>query len=160
MRRFTTVLALLIAAAILTAAPAVAQRGGTDRPLKGASVSTSTVDLATGTGTSDGTSQLSHLGTTTFHNDFTISLAGDTFTLTGTDTEVAANGDEVFSTFTVTGSLSTGESTGVFTITGGTGRFADASGMFTIAATSTQDAPVGSTVTTHDSNTIQGRISY
>jgi hypothetical protein len=32
--------------------------------------------------------------------------------------------------------------------------------MFTIAATSTQDAPVVSTVTTHDSNTIEGRISY
>ena len=159
MRRFTTVLALLIAAAILTAAPAVAQRGGTDRPLKGASVSTSTVDLATGTGTSDGTSQLSHLGTTTFHNDFTISLTGDTFTLTGTDTEVAANGDEVFSTFTVTGSLSTGESTGVFTITGGTGRFADASGTFTIAATSTT-VSAGSTITTLDSNTIEGLISY
>jgi len=160
MRRFTTFLSLLIVAAMLTAAPALAQRGGTDRPLKGSSVSTSTVDLATGTGTSDGTSSLAHFGTTTFHNDFTISLAGDVFTLTGTDTEVAANGDELFSTFTVTGRLSTGRSTGVFTITGGTGRFADASGTFTIAATSVEDAPVGSTVTTHDSNSIDGRISY
>jgi hypothetical protein len=160
MRRFTTVLSLLIAAAILTAAPAFAQKDGTDRSLVGSSVSTSTVNLVTGRGTSDGTSQLSHFGTTTFHNDFAISLAGDTFTLTGRDTEVAANGDELFSTFTITGSLSTGQSTGVFTITGGTGRFADASGMFRIDATSTQDPPVGSTVTTHDANTIEGRISY
>ena len=160
MRRFTTFLFLLIAAAILTAAPALAQKNGTDRPLVGSSVSTSTVDVATGTGTTDGTSQLSHFGTTTFHNDFTISLTGDIFTLTGTDTEVAANGDELFSDFTITGSLTTGQSTGVFTITGGTGRFADASGMFTTDATSTQDPLVGSTVTTHDSNTIDGRISY
>ena len=159
MRRFTTVLSLLITTAILTAAPALAQEGGTRRPLKGESVSTSTIDLVTGTGTSDGTSQLSHLGTTTFHNDFHISLAGDVFTLTGTDTEVAANGDELFSTFTVTGTVSTGQSTGTFTITGGTGRFTDASGSFTIVATSTT-VPSGSTVTTVDSNTIEGHISY
>ncbi len=159
MRRFTIVMALLIAAATAGAAPALAKERGTDRPLRGASMSTSIIDLATGTGTSDGTSRLSHLGTTTFHNDFTITLTGDSFNLTGTDTEVAANGDELFSNFTVTGTVSTGASTGVFTITGGTGRFADASGTFAIVATSTTVSTVGTTITTHDSNTIEGQIS-
>jgi hypothetical protein len=160
MRRFTIVLALLVVAATATAAPALSKEGGTDRPLTGASVGTSTLDLATGTGTTDGTSRLSHFGTTTFHNDFTFTITGDSFNLTGTDTEVAANGDELFSNFTVTGTVSSGASTGVFTITGGTGRFADASGTFTIVATSTIVSTVGTTITSHDTNTIEGRITY
>ena len=47
---------------------------------------------------------------------------------------MAANGDELFSTFTGSGvftSATTAKSTQVNTITGGTGRFTDASGSFT-----------------------------
>jgi hypothetical protein len=161
LRRLLFLASLVVAVAALSPAAAQGAAKGTDRPLKGTSTSTSTIDLATGTGTSDGTSQLSHCGTTTFHNDFTYTPTGpDTFSLVGTDTEVCANGDKLFSTFTITGTLSTGTSTGVFTDTGGTGRFVDASGTFTIAATSTIVSVVGTIVTTHDTNTVDGRISY
>jgi hypothetical protein len=61
----------------------------------------------------------------------------DTFNLTLTATWVAANGDEIHTTATGTGSSTpTGsEVTLVSTITGGTGRFADASGTLTTETT-------------------------
>jgi hypothetical protein len=161
LRRLIFLSSIVLAVGVLSPAAANAAARGTDRPLRGVSTSTSTIDLATGAGTSDGTSHVSHCGNTTFHNDFTIILTGpDTFRLVGTDTEVCSNGDKVFSTFEIAGNLSTGTSTGVFTATGGTGRFANATGTFTIEATSTIVSTVGSIVNTNDTNTIEGRISY
>jgi hypothetical protein len=143
----------VLALAVLSPAAAQGKAGGTDRPLKGRSTSTTTINVVTGTGTSDGTSQLTHCGRAHFHNDFT-------FSITGPDTEVCVNGDELFSTFVITGTLSTGTSTGVFTGTGGTGRFADSSGSFTIDAQSTIVSMVGPVITSRDTNTIDGLISY
>jgi hypothetical protein len=151
----------VLALAVLSPAAAQGKAGGTDRPLKGRSTSTTTINVVTGTGTSDGTSQLTHCGRAHFHNDFTFSITGpDTFTLVGTNTEVCVNGDELFSTFVITGTLSTGTSTGVFTGTGGTGRFADSSGSFTIDAQSTIVSIAGPVITSRDTNTIDGLISY
>jgi hypothetical protein len=151
----------VLALAVLSPAAAHGKAGGTDRPLKGRSTSTSTIDVATGVGETDGTSHITHCGRATFHNDFTFALTGgDTFSLVGTDTVVCANGDQTFATFTITGSLSAGTSTGAFTITGGTGRFAGASGTFTTGNTSTIVSMVGTVITSQDSNTIDGRISY
>jgi hypothetical protein len=162
LRRLIFLSSLVLAFAALSPAAAQGAANGTDRPIKGTSTSTSTINLATGTGTTDGTSHVSHCGTATFHNDFTFTLTGpDTFRLVGTDTFVCANGDKLFSTFTITGTLSTGTSTGVFTGTGGTGRFVDASGTFTVPdAKSTIVSTVGTIITTHDTNTFYGRISY
>ncbi len=160
MRRFTIILAILAVAAIGPAA-AMGKAGGTDRPVKGTSTSTTTVDLATGTGTSDGSGQVSHLGAFTFHNDFTgFTVTGDTFTWTQTATIVAANGDEIFATAVGTGTLSTGEATLVSTFTGGTGRFADASGTLTTEISSVIVSQVGTTITSEDTETHTGRISY
>lgn len=163
LRRLIFLSSLVLAAAALSPVAALgAATNGTDRPLKGTSTSTTTINLATGTGTSDGTSHVSHCGTATFHNDFTFTLTGpDTSRLVGTDTLVCANGDKLFSTLTLTGTLSTGTSTGVSTTTGGTGRFVNASGTATIPdAKSTIVSTVGTIITTHDTNTFQGRISY
>ena len=160
-KRLIGLAAIVCTALTLSSGAASGATRGTHRPLRGVSTSTSTIDLGTGVGTSDGTSRLSHCGRTTFHNDFTFALQGsDGFQLVGTDTEVCANGDKVFSTFTVTGTVSTGESTGAFTITGGTGRFADARGAFTIVAQSTIVSVVGTKLVSDDANTIQGQISY
>lgn len=151
----------VLALAVLSPAAAHGKAGGTDRPLKGRSASTTTVDVATGVGATDGTSHITHCGRATFHNDFTFTLTGpDSFTLEGTNTTVCANGDQLFSTFVITGTLSTGTSTGVFTITGGTGRFSDASGSFTTVNTSTTISMVGTVITSRDTNTIDGLISY
>jgi hypothetical protein len=160
MRRFTIILAILAVAAIGPAA-ALGKPHGTDRPVKGTSTSTTTVDLATGTGISDGSGQISHLGAFTFHNDFTgFTVTGDTFTWTQTATIVAANGDEIFATAVGTGTLSTGEATLVSTFTGGTGRFADASGTLTTRISSVIVSQVGTTITSEDTETHTGTISY
>jgi hypothetical protein len=161
MRRFTIILALLAVAALSPAA-ALGKAHGTDRPVKGTSTSTTTVDLANGTGVSDGSGHLSHLGRFTFHNDFTsFTVTGpDTFSFTLTAIVVAANGDEIFTTGTGTGTVTaTGsESTLVSTITGGTGRFADASGTLTSKISSVDVSPGGPI--SHDTETHSGRISY
>ena len=164
MRRFAFILALFAMAATFTAGPAFGAAKGTDRPQRGTSTSTTTVDVSTGTGAVAGSGQLSHLGRFDFTNDITsFTLTGpDTFTLTLTAVIVAANGDEIYTTATGTGTLTpTGsEATLVSTITGGTGRFANASGTTTTKITSVTVSTVGTTITTHDTETHTGRISY
>jgi hypothetical protein len=163
MRRFTIILSLFALAA-LSPAMALGEAGGTYRPLSGTSSSTTTVDLAAGTGTVAGSGQFAHLGRFTFTNDITsFTLTGpDTFSFTLTATLVAANGDEVYTTATGTGKLTaTGsESTLVSTITGGTGRFADASGRITTMIDSVTVSVVGTTLTSRDTETDEGQISY
>jgi hypothetical protein len=72
---------------------------------------------------------------------------------------VAADGDRIFLTFAGTGRVTaTGNvSSFAFTITGGTGRFADASGTLTAQLTGETIALVGLTQTDRDA---PGRISY
>jgi hypothetical protein len=164
LRRLIFLSSLVLAVAALSPAAALGAAKGTDRPVKGTSTSTSIVDIATGTGTVDGSGQLSHLGRFTFHNDFTsFTLTGpDTFSFTLTAIIVAANGDEIFTTATGTGTLTaTGsEATLVSTITGGTGRFADASGTLTTRISGVTVATVGSILTGTETETHKGQISY
>jgi hypothetical protein len=155
---------LVLAVAGLGPAAALGAAKGTDRPSKGTSTSTTTVDLATGTGISDGSGHISHLGAFTFHNDHSgFTVTGDTFSWTQTATIVAANGDEIFTTAVGTGTLlpnNTSEATLVSTITGGTGRFADASGTLTSTISSVTVSQVGTTITSEDTETHTGQISY
>lgn len=154
---------LVLALAALVPASAAAKAGGTDRPVSGKSTSTTIVNTATGTGTSDGSGQLSHLGAFTFHNDITsFTVTGSTFSFALTASVVAANGDVIFTTATGTGTLTaTGsESTLVSTITGGTGRFADASGTLTTSISTVTVSAVGGVFTGHDTETHTGQISY
>jgi hypothetical protein len=164
MRRFTIILALLALAAVSPAA-ALGKAKGTDRPWNGTTTSTTTLDLTTGTGTSDGAGQASHLGAFTFHNDHSSFMftGPDTFSFTLTATYVAANGDKVYATGVATGRLltaTTSETTLVSTIIGGTGRFADASGTLTSSISSVTVSTVGTTITSRDTETHTGRISY
>ena len=161
LRRLILLSSLVLAVAALIPATALGAANGTDRPVSGTSTSTTTVDAVAGTGVSDGSGQFSHLGASTFHNDFTsITLTSPTtFTFTLTASIVAANGDVIFTTATGTGTLTaTGsESTLVSTITGGTGRFADASGTFTSSIISVNTSTPG---TSNDTETHTGQISY
>jgi hypothetical protein len=81
----------------------------------------------------DVTGNATHLGRFTVTADWTISPAGGI----GTSTWTAANGDEFHTTFTRTGAPAppTITFTEIHTITGGTGRFANASGAFTVVQT-------------------------
>jgi len=154
----------VLTVAALSPAAALGAAKGTDRPLSGTSTSTTTVDLATGSGTAVGVGQLSHLGRTSFTNDFTsfTPTGPDTFSFTITAIIVAANGDEIYTTATGTGTVTpTGsESTLVSTITGGTGRFAGASGTITTTISSVTVSAVGTTITTSDTETHTGQVSY
>jgi hypothetical protein len=76
---------------------------------------------------------------------------------------VAANGGELFSTFTGSGvftSAATAESTQVNTISGGTGRFADASGTFSITISSVIVSISATSETTDNTDAFNGQISY
>ena len=72
---------------------------------------------------------------------------------------VAANGDQATGTFTLTGREPT--RTVLVTITGGTGRFANASGTMTVICVSSGSAAQeGQTVVINNDCTIEGGISY
>ena len=170
MRRTLLVLISLLALAIIAPGAAVAKRGGTDRPWKGKGSGTTTVDVATTPfpGSTEGTARFSHLGKTSYSSEFAVTITGpDSFTIVGTQTVVAANGDMLFLSFTGTGSFAgafgpgqTTDTTLSYTVTGGTGRFDDASGTLTGRVLGEVVSVVGATGTGPHTFTARGKISY
>jgi autotransporter adhesin len=163
-RRLILISGLVLAVVAMSPAAAMGAAKGTDRPLKGTSTGTNTVNLVTGAATNESSGHLSHLGAVTGTGVQTITLTGpNTFSFTGAGTTVAANGNKLFATTSGTGTLtSTGSAmaTTVNTITGGTGRFAGASGTFTVTSVSTLVSIVGSIETFAFTSTTTGQISY
>ena len=164
LRKLILLSGLVLAVIAMSPAAAIGAAKGTDLPLKGSGTGTNTVNLATGAATNMGSSHLSQLGAVTSSGVQTITLTGpNTFSFTGAGTSVAANGDELFTTTSGTGTLtSTGSApaTTFNTITGGTGRLADASGTFTTTSLSTPVSTVGSIETFSFTQTTTGQISY
>src|SRR5690606_1206106 len=76
----------------------------------------------------------SHIGKSTFEANTRVTINPQPpFTVNGTRTITAANGDQIFTTFTGTSTPAVNGMNGADlqeTITGGTGRFANASGSF------------------------------
>src|SRR5947208_2234902 len=158
---------LFLASLVLSAAALSAYRLPPPQPLHpvtGTTSGTAIIDSATGTGTSDGPFALTVLGKGTLHNAFTSSTqTGNTITLTGTAIwSTRAESHKVFTTFTTTVTVtSTGfVATTVNTITGGTGRFADASGTMTVTGSGVTVSTVGSITTSTFTSTVQGQISF
>jgi len=102
-----------------------------------------------------GTGQATHLGryTVGFVFDITIGVGSPSATI-GTFTLTAANGDSISGTFTGTGIVANGMVTIVENaiITGGTGRFANATGSFRVDR-------IGSQSTLRSSGSLNGTIS-
>ena len=97
LRRLIVLTGFVLAVAAVSPAAVLGKAGGTDRPVRGTSSSTAAINIATGSGTNDGTGQATHLGKFTSHDDFTsFAIIGSTFSFTGTETDVAANGDVLF----------------------------------------------------------------
>lgn len=148
--------------------PASAATGGTERPLIGPTGEVTTVlNLCSFPfpGTIEGSGAFAHLGNTTIALDFTISVSGSGEAVqSGSGTLTAANGDVLFVTFsgTITDTSPThNTSTSVFTITGGTGRFVDASGTFTVEAIGSVVSTSGCTqILRHDTTITGGTLSY
>ena len=153
---------LVLAVVAMTPAAAMGAAKGTDRPLAGTTTSTTTVSLITGVATTVSSGHLSHLGAVTGTSNEQFALVSPNgFSFTGTGTTVAANGDELFTISSGTGTLGPPvENSVVDTITGGTGRFADSSGAFTTTGVSTTVSIVGSIETVTIATTIKGTISY
>ena len=149
-------------AALAISVPAAAQ-AAEGRPFKASFDATTTSNLVTGSAATSGSGKASHLGNSTVNLEFQFTPAGPgTFVLAGQGALTAANGDElVFSftgsnTLTPTGSLSTA----IATVTGGTGRFVQASGTFTTEGVNTTVISSGTTITDRNRFTSSGRISY
>lgn len=164
LRRLTFLASLVLAVATMSPSAALAAANGTDRPLTGAGTGTTTLNLATLAAAAEATGHISHLGAFTGHFDAVFTITGaSTFTYTGTGTDVAANGDELFSTVRGSGTLTsptTAESTETDTITGGTGRFAGASGMYTETISSVIVSITATTETSRFTAALKGQISY
>jgi hypothetical protein len=147
----------------MTPAAAIGAARGTNRPLTGTLTTITTVNLITGAGTQVSSGHFSHLGKVSGSADFQFALVGPSgFSFTGTGTTVAANGDKLFTTVSATnGTLGPPiTSTSTNTITGGTGRFADASGTYSGTAVSTSVSIIGSTETVTSTVRSKGTISY
>jgi hypothetical protein len=103
-----------------------------------------------------GTGNATHLGKSWFESSVTINTTTIPFQLSGTTTFNVANGDQLSTTFTGTSTPNgDGTNTVVFNyeITGGTGRFADASGSFTGHTIAVVGEPTGSV-------SYEGTINY
>ena len=155
---------LVVALAVVSPASALANAGGTDRPIKGGGTGTISLDPATGafTGVVPGVS--SHLGDITVHIEGVGARAAEgTFAGSGTATLVAANGDEVTGSIMLTqAALPNGHTvtTVVVTVTGGTGRFANASGTLTVICLSGPPSQVGAMLLITADCKFTGQISY
>ena len=162
LRRLILISGLVLAVVAMSPAAAMGAASGNQRPLTGTITSTTTISLITGAASNASSGQLPHLGAVTGSSDEQFVLVPPNgFTWTGTGTIVAANGDKLFTTISGVGTFGPPlQSTRVDTITGGTGRFADASGTFTYTSISGSQSIVGSIETTINIATIKGIINY
>jgi hypothetical protein len=124
------VLGLVLAVAALGSPAALGKAPGTDRSLDGTISGTAGGVFEAFRG--EGTGHLTHLGKTTMTIEGTIvPIEQDFARLNGAITFVSASGAELTGTFRGFARLNDGVSLEV-TITGGTGRFDDASGTLTV----------------------------
>src|SRR5262245_9765838 len=136
MRKAIMIAGLILALGVLAPVGALGKAGGTDRPVQGTTSGTVTGTLTSPLGiTVDLTGVATHLGKYSVHIDAVGVISGGEVEVDGTFTVVAANGDQLTGTATTTTPLSqlaeVHTTTAFLTITGGTGRFSDASGTLT-----------------------------
>jgi hypothetical protein len=137
----------LVAGVAVSVASIAASAGAAETPFKGTVNADETVvpSPPTASLTRDGSGTATYLGKYTEHIVMTINLP--TLSSTGTATFTAANGDTL--TATVLGQATRTSPTTLsivenYTITGGTGRFADATGNFTLESTVDQTTGLSS----------------
>jgi hypothetical protein len=161
MRKAIMIAGLVLAFGVLAPATALGKAGGTDRPISVHQSGTTVVDVGTLAFTTETTGIVSHMGKSTAEIEGVITPTGpDTFTIAGSAVIVAANGDELFGTFTGSGTNTPGggsEGTVDVTYSGGTGRFTNASGTASGPFTQT---PTGTTATFATDISQSGTISY
>jgi hypothetical protein len=143
MGKAITFASLTIAITVLIPASALGNAKGTDRPAKVTFSDTSVVNLERFTFHYAGTELNAHLGKSTVEGEGSFFLTGfNTFDQSDSFVVTAANGDKVFGTDANMGEgspeglLAGNTQTTTTTITGGTGRFVNATGTLTGTLTS------------------------
>ena len=122
-------------------------KGGSELPFKGTYEGLETVDATAPSHHGlDATGNATHLGLFTVRASWTVTMAGAIET---SSTWTAANGDKFSTSFTRQGRFvpPTATFTETHTITGGTGRFANASGTFTVVQTRGLSMPYNNSAT-------------
>lgn len=164
MRKATVLAGLVLAVAALSPVSALAKAGGTDRPVKGIASGTVSINVPGLAVTGDFTGIVAHLGKVTSHLDAGIALTPQgTAVVTGAQTVVGANGDQLTGDVTITGPAPTPgvhSNIGVITVTGGTGRFEDASGELRVNSEATPFSFDGVTLLESLESKLRGRLSY
>jgi len=167
LRRLMMVSSVTLGLAMLSPATTLANAKRRTVVVRGTVAVTSTLNANTLTGSNQGTVRLVHGGQFTSEGTITsFSFTSSSFTSSGTTTYTSKKGAKLFGTFSTTATL-TGTSPGdtaTFTtmtkITGGTRRFAHASGTLTTAGSSVIVSDVDNVVTTQQTGTITGRITF
>ena len=154
----------VLALALLGGSAALADTGGTNRPFKGTVSGPRLFDLSTGSFVADLTGTESHLGRVTYDITGTVIVTGlNSFTVSGTGGVTAANGDQLFTAFSGSGTIDAAGGTAgqsAITVTGGTGRFAGASGEQTDRFSAPPGSLNGTTLTGPITDSFTGTISY
>lgn len=155
---------LVLAFALAGPSAAAAKQGGTDRPIAVKQSGTNVIDLATGAYVIDATGIESHLGKVSAHYTGVATPSGpNTISISGSSVEVAANGDKLYATHSGSATLDAAfnaQGTLVNTITGGTGRFENATGVETGTFSMETRSLDGGTLTSAISFSLAGGISY
>ena len=154
---------LILGLAVVGPASAEAKVGGSDRPVRGTVSGTIQVNLQNLAITVEASGVSTHNGRFTTTQEGFIAIGGEGTTGSGTQTIVSANGDRLEGTFTLStpGLPTDGHTTTVVTtITGGTGRFSDASGTLVSKVLVTPLSLEGVTLINTFEGTTRGRISY
>jgi hypothetical protein len=153
-----------VSVALLNPVSASAHTRCNDRPLEGSLSAVIKLDAATGNLTGEATGVMTHLGRFTGHQQgHVVRTADGGFLGTSTFRLVAANGDTLRGTTTFTPDgppTAVHTTTQILTVTGGTGRFTNASGQFTIVYHVTPVSFDGVTVINSAEGLISGRIRY
>ena len=162
-RSLTLLAGLALALSGLLSGNALSAAGGSDLPFKASPSGYSTLNLLTGEVHIVGSGTGTHGGLTTAEEyGQAIPTGAATFSYSGSWTGTAANGDQLFATSTGTFTYTDAtHSTGLlsYTFTGGTGRFANVTGVWTATVHSTRISLDGAIATDSWDATITGRLS-
>jgi hypothetical protein len=156
---FAIVVALALAAFYLASAPVSAADKAVD--INGKTSETGQMNILTGAVTTEQSGISSHFGRVSIRSEGSAGPAEPpadpgTFVGGGLVTIESANGDQLWGTYTFTGTPT--EATQVITITGGTGRFANASGTLTFTAGEGELSQDGEILSFSRAGTLEGQI--
>ena len=159
---------LMLGVGLICPAVSQAAASGTNFRLNGKSRGVASVDTSTNPSplTFSSTGHLSHLGAfVAVGNELFTPLGAPPvipYSITGTETVVARNGDELFGSVTGTGVNKSGATRGtnVVTVTGGTGTLAGATGSYTETYKGRIFGQVGSSLVGPLTTIIRGHITF